>query len=352
MAKTTKGIDISTWQQKVDFKKVKAAGYDFVIIRAGFGREISQKDNMFESHYKNAKAAGLAVGAYWYSYADSVADAKKEANACIAVIKGKKFELPIYFDMEENSQTKLGKTTLTKMAKAFCDTVKAAGYKVGVYSNLNWFTNYLDYKELKKLYSIWFAQYHTDHQLDCDIWQNSSTGRVDGYNGNIDTNYCYVDFTTAKSESNTTKPATKNTNVDVTYRVKAGGKWLGEIKNLTDYAGIEGKPITDVAIKVSKGKIKYRVHVCGGGWLGWITDYNIKDAIKGYAGNGKPIDAIQVYYYTPDDIRPYKKAYYKVSPIGKTSYYSWQTDTDKGGDMDGYAGCIGVKIDKLQIQIK
>lgn len=165
-------------------------------------------------------------------------------------------------------------------------------------------------------------------------------------------------FGRPKFDAEATKPAAKpaakpvTNNVDVTYRVKAGGKWLGEIKNLTDYAGIEGKPITDVAVKVSKGSVKYRVHVCGGGWLGWITKYDISDYHNGYAGNGKPIDAIQVYYYTPDSIRPYKKAYYRVSPIGKTGYYSWQTDTDKGGDMDGYAGSIGTKIDKLQIQIK
>lgn len=96
-----KGIDVSTFQGNIDFKKVKASGIDFVILRAGYGRETSQKDAKFEQNYKNAKAAGLKVGAYWYSYADSVEDAKKEAEACISVIKGKQFEYPIYFDLEE-----------------------------------------------------------------------------------------------------------------------------------------------------------------------------------------------------------------------------------------------------------
>ena len=190
MAKVT-CIDVSCWQTNVDYAKVKKAGIKAVIIRAGYGREVSQKDSQFETHYKNAKANGLKVGAYWYSYADSVADAKKEAKACLACIKGKSFDMPIYFDMEESSQTKLGKTTLTAMTKAFCEAIKAGGYRAGVYSNLNWFRNYLDYNALKKLYSIWFAQYHTVNELSCDIWQNSSTGKISGVNGNCDTNVIF-----------------------------------------------------------------------------------------------------------------------------------------------------------------
>lgn len=104
MAKTFKGIDVSQYQQNIDFKKVKASGVDFVIIRAGYGKYANQKDPYFERHYKAAKAAGLKVGAYWYSYAASVEDAKAEAQTCINAIKGKTFEYPIYFDLEERSQ--------------------------------------------------------------------------------------------------------------------------------------------------------------------------------------------------------------------------------------------------------
>lgn len=239
MAKTL-GIDISTWQRDIDFKKVKADGYDFVIIRAGFGRVSTQKDNMFESHYKAAKAAGLKIGIYHYSYATSVAEAKIEAAVCLDWIKGKTIDLPVYIDMEESSVARLGKKTCTAIAKTFCEAVKAKGYKVGVYANLNWFTNYLDYEELKKLYSIWLAQYNVKAQLDCDIWQNSSTGRVDGYNGDIDTNYCYVDFgkaTTTKTESKpttTTKPAaTKPAATGTTF--KKGDKV--KVKNAITYDG-------------------------------------------------------------------------------------------------------------------
>ncbi len=181
-------IDVSYSQTNIDFKKVKADGITSVIIRAGYGRESSQKDKQFETHYKNAKAAGLKVGAYWYSYANGVADAKKEAAACLECIKGKTFNLPVYYDLEDNSQVKLGKNKITEIAKAFCNTLKDEGYRVGVYANANWFRNYLDYTALKKLYSIWLANYSTSNALDCDIWQNSSTGKVSGVSGNVDTN--------------------------------------------------------------------------------------------------------------------------------------------------------------------
>lgn len=183
-----KAIDISTWQRNIGFEKVKAAGISAVIIRAGFGREISQKDSQFENHYKGARAAGLYIGAYWYSYAMSVEEARKEAQACLSCIKGKSFDLPIYFDMEEYSQTALGKKTLTNMADAFCAEIIGGGYRAGVYSNLNWLTNYLDYSALKARYSIWLAQWSAAHTLSCDIWQYSEDGTVPGISGKVDMN--------------------------------------------------------------------------------------------------------------------------------------------------------------------
>lgn len=185
---TEKCIDISTWQQNIDFAKVKASGITAVIIRAGYGREITQKDSQFENHYKGAKSAGLKIGAYWYSYANSVSEAAQEAIACLTCVQGKTFDLPIYFDMEEASQTKLGKKTLTHMAEEFCDTIIEGGYRAGVYSNLNWLTNYLDYSALRAKYSIWLAQWASSHSLSCDIWQYSSTGSVAGVSGNVDMN--------------------------------------------------------------------------------------------------------------------------------------------------------------------
>lgn len=188
-----KCIDVSTWQGSIDWKKVKKAGYGHAIIRAGFGRETSQVDNQFERNYKNAKAAGVKLGVYWYSYAVNRADAVKEAKACLSVLKGKSLEMPVFFDMEESFMTKYSRATLTDMAKAFCDTVIKGGFESGVYSNLNWFTNYLNYSELKALYPIWLAQWSSSPQLKCDIWQYSAEGTVAGIDGYVDMNIIYSD---------------------------------------------------------------------------------------------------------------------------------------------------------------
>ena len=137
-----------------------------------------------------------------------------------------------------------------------------------------------------------------------------------------------------------------NSSVNVYYKVKTiKHGWLPEVKNLDDYAGFENSPITDVAIRVDKGSIRYRVHVKGGSWLPYVNGYDINDSINGYAGNGKIIDATEVYYYTPDYIRPYKKAKYKVNE------FPWQYDNEKDRGQDGYAGVFGINVTKLQIEI-
>ena len=334
-------VDISEFQQGINFNKMKNDGIKAVIIRAGYGRETSQKDSMFESHYRNAKSAGLKVGAYWYSYADSINDAEKEAKAFMAVVKGKSFDFPIYYDLEDSSQIGLGKSTLTAIAERFCDTLKRNNYKVGVYANLNWFNNYLDYDKLKKKYSIWLAQYNDRAELDCDIWQNSSSGRVNGYNGRLDTNVIYNDNILGKSDTKVEKPT-------LTYRVFADHKWYSEVKGLSNVAGRKKQAISAVAIKVSKGNIKYRVHLLNGDWLPWVTDYDINDSENGYAGiKGKVIDAIQVEFSGAGDY----KATYRARKQGKNKFMPYQHNTEHDTEQDGYAGVIGTKIDGLQITL-
>lgn len=152
--------------------------------------------------------------------------------------------------------------------------------------------------------------------------------------------------------SNTVKPAqTGDTGVVFTYGVKSGGRILPFVTNLSDFAGIQGIPITDAAIKVNKGSVKYRVHIKGGGWLPYVTGCNWNDPINGYAGNGQIIDAIEVYYSTPADIvnkYGYQKAQYRISPVNG-NYYSWQYDNETGNGQDGYAGCFGVAMDRFQL---
>lgn len=149
----------------------------------------------------------------------------------------------------------------------------------------------------------------------------------------------------AKPAASSSSSSAKAKEPDVIYNVKTQKHgWLGEVKNLTDYAGWQDSPIVAVAMKVTSGVIKYRVHIKGGGWLGWITKYNIKDSATGYAGNGQPIDAIQIVYDGG------KVAKYRVAPIGG-NYYDWQKDNQTTNGQDGYAGCFGKAIGKLQIDI-
>ena len=332
-------VDISEFQQNIDFNKMKNDGIKAVIIRAGYGRESSQKDCMFESHYRNAKAAGLKIGVYWYSYADSAGDAEKEAKACLECINNKSLDMPIYYDLEDNSQTKLGKAKLTEIAERFCETIKKSGYRAGVYANLNWFNNYLDYDKLKKKYSIWLAQYNSVNELSCDIWQNSSTGRVSGYGKNIDTNIIFNEnvFENVKVE----KPT-------LTYRVFADGRWYDEVKGLGGVAGRKKQAISALAVKVSKGDIKYRVHLRDGDWLDWVDGYDINDSNNGYAGiKGKVIDAVQVEFSGVGDY----KATYRARKQGKNKFMAYQHNTEHDTEQDGYAGVIGTKIDGLQITL-
>lgn len=189
-------IDLSHHNSVSDFLAVKNAGIYGVILRAGYGREASQKDRKFDEFYTAAKAVGLHIGAYWYSYADSVADAAQEANACLSCIQGKQFDFPVYYDLEESSTAALGKDACTQIAQTFCTALEQAGYWAGVYANTNWFTNYLNFDPLAAKYTIWLADYREAYNttLKRDMHQYTSTGSVAGVNGNVDCNRCTRDF--------------------------------------------------------------------------------------------------------------------------------------------------------------
>ena len=139
-------------------------------------------------------------------------------------------------------------------------------------------------------------------------------------------------------------PTPTPTGLEFTYAVRTTkGDILPEVTNTQDYAGIRGYAITDIAIKVNKGSIKYRVHVKGGDWLGFVTGYNWNDYNNGYAGNHKPIDLVQIIYSEDSELPKYR-----VSPIN-ANYYSWQYGDKTGRGFDGYAGAKGKTIDRIQI---
>lgn len=184
-------VDLSHWNGEVNFKNLKKAGIDCVIIQAGFGMDVSQKDDMFETYYKQAIKNGFKVGAYLYSYATDLSQIKRETEVFLEWIKGKTFDLPLYIDMEEENLTYLGKSALTEFALIFCEIIENHGCKAGVYANANWFTNHLDYGKISKKYSVWLAQYASEKSLDCDIWQYTEKGTIKGENCCFDMNIIY-----------------------------------------------------------------------------------------------------------------------------------------------------------------
>jgi GH25 family lysozyme M1 (1,4-beta-N-acetylmuramidase) len=187
------GIDISRYQGKPDFSKLKNE-VDFVIVQAGFGRYASQKDAQFERSYSECKKYGIPVGVYWYSYAKTAADALAEARACMEVIAGKTFEYPIYYDLEEGLAA-LGRNTVSAIAAAFCNALEQAGYFAGIYISRSPAQSYLTAEVCGK-YALWLAEYGSKLNWSgaVGMWQNSSTGRFSGISGDVDTDICYEDY--------------------------------------------------------------------------------------------------------------------------------------------------------------
>lgn len=195
-----KGIDVSFAQGNVNWSIVKN-NVDFAIIRAGFGREVSQTDKQFINNYTGCKSNGVPCGAFWYSYAESVEDAVLEAKACLEVIKGKIFDYPIFYDMEEPSQMAKGKEFCTDVAKAFLSEVEKAGYWVGIYASKSFLEDYIDIS-VRKRYAVWLAHYvtSTTYKDGYGVWQWSKDGDVDGIVGDVDLDHCYIDYPTLIKE--------------------------------------------------------------------------------------------------------------------------------------------------------
>ena len=189
-----KCIDISEWNGDINFNKVRKAGVTCVIIRAGYGKDPNQEDNEFQKYYKQAKAAGLNVGAYWYSYATSVDAAKAEVKNCMKTIQGKEFDLPVFLDVEEYRQAVLPRRTLTDIISTFCDGVKGYGFDVGMYSAKSMLVDSAYPDELASKYLIWMAAPNNSYnELPpfVDIHQYSWKGKVDGISEKVDMNYIY-----------------------------------------------------------------------------------------------------------------------------------------------------------------
>ena len=190
------GIDISTWQKGFDFDKAKDEGVEFIILRGAYS---TSKDKCFDNFYKQCKARGIPVGAYHYSMAKTVAEARAEAEFIIKTLAGKQFEYPIYLDVEDKTQQLLGKDTLTAIIDTYCSTLEKAGYYAGIYSTYLYLRDYTHIDKLDK-YDKWIAQWHTrcTSSIPYGMWQfggETNKIRTNNVAGVVcDQNYCYKDY--------------------------------------------------------------------------------------------------------------------------------------------------------------
>ena len=205
-------VDISKWQhpEDINWSKLKEQGVKAVIIRIG-GRGYGTNRNLyadekFAEHYANAKAAGLHVGAYFFSYALTKAEAQQEAQLTLELLSQGNYELdmPVFIDIEDyvesnasdNQHIKAGKDVCSMVVNTFCDMIEDAGYYPGVYCNKS-FAQDLLYPSVFENRAVWIAHYgvtQCGYQGQFDIWQYTRYGKLDGYSGYLDLNYCYIDF--------------------------------------------------------------------------------------------------------------------------------------------------------------
>ena len=196
---TAQGIDVSEHQGRINWDAVKASGIDFAILRVGFGAPSfgGRVDYQFNRNISECERLGIPYGVYIYSYAWDDQQAADEASMVINYLSGHNPRLPVYYDLEDNSIIADGRQAgLASRAQVFCNSISAAGFKPGIYANLNWFNSILTDSVFKSSsWDHWIAQYNPrcDYTGNYSFWQYSSSGKVSGINGNVDMNYAYVD---------------------------------------------------------------------------------------------------------------------------------------------------------------
>lgn len=194
-----KGIDVSAWQGKIDWEKVADYGMGFAILRITEAGNIV--DKYFEANLTGCNKHKIPVGVYKYSYAMTIAEIQSEARKVVSVLNGRKLQYPVWLDLEYNNQRSLGAENIHKMAEAFEKIITAAGYKFGIYCNVDWYMNVIC-SHLKK-YDFWIARYPANddgwlqERLRPDFgvgWQYSSKAKIPGINGTVDRSVFYKDY--------------------------------------------------------------------------------------------------------------------------------------------------------------
>lgn len=187
-----KGIDVSAYQGIIDWEKAKKNGVEFAILRAGWGAGAT--DRTFKRNADECTRLGLPFGVYWFIYATTVEQARQNALACLKTIAGYRFAYPACADLEYDSASYAAKRGVpmtrqlaSDMVRAFLDTIRAAGYEVANYTNLDYYKRYFD-ADVNGKYPLWLAYWGSSTKMTsaAPLWQYSSKGKVAGISGNVD----------------------------------------------------------------------------------------------------------------------------------------------------------------------
>lgn len=334
-----KGIDVSHWQGTIDWNKVKKAGIEFAIIKAGGSDAGFYTDSKWEANYKCAKAAGIPIGAYYFVGKNCVTAAagKADAERFLKILKGKQLEYPVYMDNE--AQPASAKAGITEATIAFCETMEAAGYFVGIYgSAVSGFKERMDDSKLRP-YAHWVAQYTSkcSYKGDYGIWQYSFKGSVDGISGNVDLDYGYVDYPTiikgggfnGYTKESTPAPAISSQRDSVVAQARA---WLG--KNEADGSHREIIDTYNSKTPRARGyKVSYTDAWCATFVSAVAIKCGLTNIIPTECGCGQMVVLfITLKEWVEDD------AY--VPKPGDIIFYDWQ-DSDSG-DNTGWPDHVGI----------
>ncbi|MDR1185184.1 MAG: hypothetical protein LBK67_10380 [Coriobacteriales bacterium] len=350
------GIDVSSWQPADIGDKVD---YDFIIPKAteGTGYVNPNCDAVIQSAIRRSKCFGT------YHFA-TTGDAVAQADYYLNNITGYVGRGIMVLDYEGAALSQG-----YAWARAFCQRViDETGIAPLLYASASPMQSYGLTGLSKELgVGLWVAAYPNSNPqgysqpapplANAVMYQYASTGRLDGYGSNLDLDVFYGDAQMWAAYAKGTGPAPlppapippdPASGIDVFYRVKtAQDGWLAEVKGLEDYAGIPGHTITDFAVRVDKGSVWYQAHALGGDWYDKVTGYDTGDPHNGYAGADTPIDLIRCFINSPQNDKVIK---YRVAPVGH-DYYAWQRDTETDKGQDGFAGFLGIAIDRIQMVI-
>lgn len=322
-----KGIDVSQWQGNIDWQKVKGAGVQFAMLRAGYGR--NNLDTKFHRNAQGAAAVGIPVGLYWFSYALNVEMARKEAQYAVELAKKYKITWPIAYDLEYDTVSyaakngiTITKSLATQMAIAFCEEIKRLGYIPMVYTNLDYLNRYFDRSKLP--YDLWYAQYaSTASVADKEIWQYSSKGSVPGIAGNVDMNHGYKDYgnggDSKPDPTPTPSPAPSGTTLNLAVAVMQGKYGAGQDRK--NALGTRYQEVQDFINHIASAS----------------TDTLVAEVMQGKYGNGETRKTVLG--------NKYKAVQDKINGKGNGAVYY----TVRSGDtLSGIASKYGTTYQKIE----